>query len=127
MGLCLSPKAHQERKAPHHPEVLRRARALVARAIRGRAAGSAAPGEDPEVVRPDHDPEDGLPPQEFSERDAEQPSTEPQHASQATRFDHVSFCHRSSLSAALIVACFSTLVAETESPKLVSAGLRTGS
>ena len=50
----------------------------------GRSRGRLTPGAklaevDPQVVRPDHEGEDRLPPQELREGEGEEPSREPEH------------------------------------------------
>lgn len=55
-------------------------------------ARSYLPHHHPEVVGPNHEANDALPPQELRERDGEQPPAEPEKDSQASLMNLV-FCH----------------------------------
>ena len=56
------------------------------------AARSYLPHRYPEVVGPNHEANDALPPQELREREGEQPSAKPEKRSQAS-FINIEFCH----------------------------------
>ena len=56
------------------------------------AARSYLPHRYPEVVGPNHEANDALPPQELREREGEQPSAKPEKRSQAS-FINIVFCH----------------------------------